>query len=124
MMKLTLVTLMALLVPMLWVIGAKAQPASGSSSAYRKYSSESLTAGQRQNIKSRDEINSRMTQIIDSFRMMDPNSSHYATVRGLVIAAEHLQSYSNGTSDYFLVENYTQQIRDLQAALQVMIRLR
>jgi len=126
MMKLILATLLALLIPTLWVAGAKAQSQNIDHARAWSQTSDSsgLTSAQRQSMKARDTINERITQMYDGFRMMNPNGAHYQTARGLVVAAENIQSYSNGTSDYFTIESYSEQIRGLQTALQVLVRLR
>lgn len=125
MLKLGIVTLIAFLVPVFFVIGAKAQTGMSSRQAWAQtYDLSGLSPAQRQAIKARQEINDRIAQIYDGFRRVDADSQHYATARGLTVAAEHLQNYSNQTSDYFALESYVQQIRDLQAALQVLVRLR
>lgn len=132
MMKLAIVTLLSFLVPMLWVFGARAQtaatlqpPAGYHNRAWTQtYDANGLTPAQRQAMKAREEINSRITQMYDGFRLVNPNGPHYETARGLTVAAEHLQGYSNETGDYFTLESYVQQIRELQAALQVLVRMR
>lgn len=129
MLKLVIVTILSFLVPVLWVIGAKAQtgalPAGYHARAWTQtYDANGLTPAQRQAMKAREEINERITQIYDGFRRVNPNGSHYETARGLTVAAEHLQSYSNETGDYFTLETYLQQIKELQAALQVLVRMR
>ncbi|MBX3017803.1 MAG: hypothetical protein KF767_07940 [Bdellovibrionaceae bacterium] len=132
MFKLAIVTLISFLVPVLWVFGARAQtapkiqpPAGYHARAWAStYDANGLTPSQRQAMKAREEINERISQMYDGFRMVNSNGVHYETARGLTVAAENIQSYSNETGDYYTLESYLQQIRDLQTALQVLVRLR
>lgn len=133
MFKLMIVTLISFLVPVLWVFGARAQPAAPKIQApagyharawASTYDANGLTPTQRQAMKAREEINLRISQIYDGFRMINSNSAHYETARGLTVAAEHIQSFSNETGDYFTLETYVQQLKDLQAAIQVLVRMR
>lgn len=128
MFKLAIVTLLSFLVPVLWVFAAKAQvqaPAGYHQRAWTQtYDANGLSPAQRQAMKAREDINARITQMYDGFRMINANGPHYETARGLTVAAEHIQSFSNETGDYFTLESYLEQIKSLQSALQVLVRMR
>lgn len=133
MMKLALATLLALLLPMFWVVAAKAQPPQAKSSIrmptqqYDHLKAWTTTADnsmlnpqQQQALRLRDDINQRISQMYDSYRMLGDGQVYSPTARGLIAAAESIQTLSNQTTDFYSLESYNQRVQSLQSALQVV----
>lgn len=131
MFRLTIATLFALLLPVLWVIGAKAQtgttgssrPGGPSASRYQG-NPYGLSDQQRQTQQVRDDISARLGQMYDSLRMVSSSDPHYETIRGLVSASEGISASARQSTDFYSTENFRQQMATLQAAVQVLMRLR
>lgn len=126
MFKLGMVTLLALLIPILWVAAAKADTTTGYNHA-RAWSSSvdvsSLNSQQRTTQSLRDSITTGHVGITNLHHMMNSRSSYHETGRGLLTAADNIQASANQTSDNMELENYSQQIRSLQDAMSVLIQL-
>lgn len=118
--KLVAATLLALLLPVFWAVGAKAQTVDHSHYWTQTADTAKMKPQQRQTYQIRAEILAKADAMKNLYRMMSASSSHLETAKGLSDAAEQVRSQSLSTVDYFELESQLESVTAFHSAMRAL----